>query len=133
MTAHDRQGLRAMVREVIREALAEGPRAPGAAEPVRIADDADLAAFVRRLASLMGDPATAARVASGAHRFILAAGPSPGVGRPADSEPRGGLVNEKVVAALPDGTTLRLSPTAVVTPLARDRARARRITLQRMR
>ncbi|MCB6179314.1 hypothetical protein LHP98_14410 [Rhodobacter sp. Har01] len=43
------------------------------------------------------------------------------------------VVTEKTIAALPEGSTLRLAPEAVVTPLARDRARARRITLERTR
>ena len=43
------------------------------------------------------------------------------------------IVTEKTIAALPEGSTLRLAPEAVITPLARDRARARRITLERTR
>jgi hypothetical protein len=44
-------------------------------------------------------------------------------------EVRSGLVSEKVVAALPQGATLRLGPAAVVTPLARDRG----VKLERIR
>jgi hypothetical protein len=43
------------------------------------------------------------------------------------------VVTEKTIATLPEGSTLRLAPEAVITPLARDRARARRITLERTR
>jgi hypothetical protein len=49
------------------------------------------------------------------------------------TKPRTGLVNEKAIAAMPEGATIRLAPGAVVTPLARDRARARRIKLERIR
>jgi hypothetical protein len=84
MTHPDRETLRAMVRDAVREALAE-------LKPAR---------------------AVAATPAGDVHA---------------------GLVNEKTVAALPDGATLRLGPGAVVTPLARDRARARRIKLERIR
>ena len=60
-----------------------------------------------------------------------------GAARPAapraDGAPLAGLVTEKAVAALPEGATLRLAVDAVVTPLARDRARARRIRLERIR
>jgi hypothetical protein len=49
------------------------------------------------------------------------------------AEAHTGLVNEKTIATLPEGATLRLAPTAVITPLARDRARARRIKLERIR
>jgi hypothetical protein len=43
------------------------------------------------------------------------------------------VVTERAIAALPEGSVLRLAPEAVITPLARDRARARRITLERTR
>jgi hypothetical protein len=53
---------------------------------------------------------------------------------PSDSDTsRLRVVTEAAVAGLPEGSTLRLAPDAVVTPLARDRARARRITLERIR
>lgn len=133
MGGEAREGLRAMVREAIREALAETRRGAGAAvgaavEPVRIASDADLDAFVRRVARLMRDPAAAARIEAGTLRFTLAAGAAP-----AGEAPVGGLVNERAIERLPEGATLRLARTAVVTPLARDRARARGIKLERSR
>ena len=84
MTVPDRETLRAMVRDAVREALAE----------------------------LKPSRAAAAAPAGDAHA---------------------GLVNEKTVAALSAGATLRLAPGAVVTPLARDRARARGIKLERIR
>jgi hypothetical protein len=123
----DREALRAMVRDVIREALAETRRpAGGAVERVRIASDADLEAFVRRVAGLMRDPEAAARIEAGTLRFTLAAGP-------AAEGALAGLVSERAIEAQPEGATLRLAAGAVVTPLARDRARARRIKLERTR
>ena len=63
MGGHDRESLRTMVREAIREALAETRAADGkapapasGAEAVRLASDADLDAFVRRLMRLARDP-----------------------------------------------------------------------------
>jgi hypothetical protein len=136
MNAEERDGLRAMVREVIREALAAragtgATPATGAdiVEPVRIASDADLDAFVRRLVRLMRDPAGAARIDAGAHRFTLERGAAVS----AVTAPCSGLVNEKAVDALQEGAVLRLAPDAVVTPLARDRARQRRIKFERVR
>lgn len=127
----DREALRAMVRDVIREALAEARRpvaGGGAVERVRIASDADLDAFVRRIAGLMRDPEAAARIEAGALRFTLAAGTA------AEAEGAlAGLVSERAIEAQPEGATLRLAAGAVVTPLARDRARARRIKLERTR
>jgi hypothetical protein len=86
MTMPDRETLRAMVRDAVREALAE-------LKPARAA-------------------AAAPQHAGGTHA---------------------GLVTEKTVAALPEGAVLRLASGAVVTPLARDRARARGIKLERVR
>jgi hypothetical protein len=140
MVPQERDGMRALVREVIREALADARKGAGsgnaapaiAVEPVRIASDADLAVLVRRIADLMRDPATAARIEAGTLRFRLAGPP-----QAADAVPAGvlqsGLVNERAIDALPEGATLRLAMTAVVTPLARDRARQRRISLERAR
>jgi hypothetical protein len=147
MSPDEREGLRAMVREAIREALAERrgvPSPPGAAsggeppasarsivvEPVRLASDADLAVFVRRLAGLLRDPAAAARIEDGSHRFTFA---GTGHDRGSTVAQRDGLVTERAVDALPEGAVLRLAPGAVVTPLAKDRARQRRIKLERGR
>lgn len=136
MSPAEREGLRAMVRDAIREALAaRGGAAAGAGaatvEPVRIASDVDLADFVKRLAALLRDPAEAARIEAGSHRFTLGGtGPAESFGATA---PLAGLVNERAVEAAPEGALLRLAPDAVVTPLARDRARQRRIKLERVR
>jgi hypothetical protein len=134
----ERDDLRALVRDVIREALAEKKRTgglpvpPAMVERVRISSDDDLKAFVRRIVGLMRDPATAERIEQGSLRFSLA-GSSGAVGTPAVSAGRSGLVNERTVDGLEEGTILRLAAGAVVTPLARDRARQRGITLERVR
>jgi hypothetical protein len=130
----EREALRALVRDVIREALAETRRtgAP-AAEPVRIASDADLDAFVRRIAGLLREPETAARIEAGAIRFTLAAGPAAAAPATPAATAQSGLVNERAIDQLAEGTTLRLDRGAVVTPLARDRARQRRIRIERAR
>lgn len=140
MVPQEREDMRALVREVIREALADARKGSGsgnaapavAVEPVRIANDADLEALVRRIADLMRDPATASRIETGSLRFRLAGPPQAVDGVPADKL-QSGLVNERTIDALPEGATLRLATTAVVTPLARDRARQRRISLERAR
>ncbi len=136
--------LRSMVREILREALAQ--RRPGggqataaagaapAAEPVRIASDDDLAAFVRRLAALMDDPAAAAAVRAGRHRFTLAGGP-PAPARPATVAGPAvavleGAVTEAKVSRLKNVAAVRLAPGAVLTPLARDRLRALGIAIE---
>lgn len=155
--------LRAMVREVLREALAARKRGAGSAttsgptlsaaptassngatapavEPVAITTDADLAAFVRRLTALLDDPATGAAVRSGRHRFMLAAGnrtaPAPSI-VPAPAAPAAvvlsGTVTEAKIAANAKAGTIVLAPGAVVTPLARDKARALGLKLEARR
>ena len=138
MKPEERAGLRALIRDVIREALAEGKRggiapvAPVAVERVRISSDSDLEAFVRRVAALMRDPASAERIEQGKLRFSLTG--SSGVGEAAEaSATNSGLISERTIDGLTAGATLRLTKGAVVTPLARDRARQRRIKLERVR
>jgi hypothetical protein len=155
--------LRAMVRDVLREALAarkgvtaaaaNGNRAPApmasaitvsngtaapAVEPVAIASDVDLAAFVRRLTALLDDPATGAAIRAGRHRFSLvggrvaAAAASPVAPAPA-AVVLSGTVTEAKIAANAKAGTIVLAPGAVVTPLARDKARALGLKLEARR
>jgi hypothetical protein len=161
--------LRAMVREVLREAVASrkvvapggasagpalnGVRGPGAAvsalppangaaapavEPVAITSDADLVAFVRRLTALLDDPATGAAVRAGRHRFTLIGGrAAPSAPTPAPAAPAAvvlsGAVTEAKIAANAKAGTIVLAPGAVVTPLARDKARALGLKLEARR
>lgn len=132
----DREQLRTLVRDVVREALAEVRRpvaAPATVESARIASDADLDAFVRRIVALARDPAAAARIEAGSLRFTLAGGAAGAGAAAGTGAPLGGLVGERAIEAQPEGATLRLAADAVVTPLARDRARQRRIKLERTR
>ncbi len=155
--------LRAMVRDVLREALASrkgGPvaapngsaaaiqkapvphAAPGAAtpavEPVAITSDADLASFVRRLTALLDDPATGLAIRAGRHRFSLIGGraapsaPTAAPVAPAAVVLSGTVTEAKIVANAKAGTIV-LAPGAVVTPLARDKARALGLKLEARR
>lgn len=156
--------LRAMVRDVLREALASrkgapviaatngsaasGPTASAAqsasgaaapaAEPVAITSNADLAAFVRRLTVLLDDPATGAAIRAGRHRFSLIGGraaPSAPTAAPAASAAvvLSGTVTEAKIVANAKASTIVLAPGAVVTPLARDKARALGLKLEARR
>ena len=133
--------LRAMVRELLREVLA-GRAKPGAvaealpvAEPVRITTDQDLAAFVRLLIQRLDDPAAGAAIRSGRHRFTLAvtAGPASTQAAATASGPAvlSGTVTEARVERNSRAGTLILAPGAVMTPLARDRARALGLKIER--
>ena len=156
--------LRAMVRDVLREALAarkgapvvaapngsaasiqKAPAmhsAPGAAtpavEPVAITSDADLASFVRRLTALLDDPSTGAAIRAGRHRFSLIGGratpsaPTAASVAPAAVVLSGTVTEAKIVAHAKAGTIV-LAQGAVVTPLARDKAKALGLKLEARR
>jgi hypothetical protein len=138
------------VRTIIREVLAEelqrfrsgrdtgGPKTDVREERVSIASDADLAVFVARLLELTKDAQARRDIEEKRHVFRLAPGataerassPAASVARSARIE--SGMVSERQIDALPPGTTQVVIGRSVrLTPLARDRARARGIILER--
>jgi hypothetical protein len=144
--------LRAAVRAVLREVLPDGivadadagptgPGPSGAGEPVVLSTDADLTTFVRRVAALCEDPAQRAALQQGHHGFRLAAGHRESAllpGRNADpgrlTRVDRGAVTERVVQrAAADGARLVLGPGAVLTPLARDKARSLGVEIEKER
>lgn len=153
-----REAVRAVLRDVLPEALttpATGPAAPMRAETVALRTQADLDALVRRVAGLCEDPARRAALREGRSGFRLA-GPAPagvgaGVGAGASAlagagrggsdrgSDRGGVtrvergaVTERAVkAAATDGHRMVLGPHAVLTPLARDRARVLGVQIEK--
>jgi hypothetical protein len=135
----DADALRRMVREVLREVLPHDAvtPAPVAAAPevrrVAVRDDRDLADLVTQVLNLAQDPDRAADLRAGRIRFALAtddasAGP---VSAAAIEVERGALTERLVQRAAREGRALQLGPRAVVTPLARDRARALGVTIHR--
>jgi hypothetical protein len=162
----DREDVRELLRELLKETLANGdgheatvppppvaavlrpstwarPPAPGEvigdgdrpatapAEPVTISSDADLDAFVRALAARFEDPHQRAAARDGRLRFTLGRGTasSSGVVRVEH-----GAVTERTIKKAADaGARLVLGPGAVLTPLARDKARALGIEIERER
>ena len=116
--------LRGMVRDVLREVMAG--RAAAGVESVRISSDADLAAFVARLAQ----PATLEAVRAGKLRFTLQQGAAPQVlaGNALD-----GVITEQKIDKFAGQGTLLLAPGAVLTPLARDKARRLGLKIERRR
>jgi hypothetical protein len=145
----------ALVREVLRDVLAEllpelvareagtaFPPPPVAAvhrpsgwhgaEAVSISSDAELDAFVRRLAALCENPRDRTAIRSGELRFTLRGS--------ASADPRGetvhriekGAVSERVVReAAATGSRLVLGPKAVLTPMGRDVARSLGVTIEK--
>ncbi|GIH61364.1 hypothetical protein [Microbispora siamensis] len=129
-------------------ATAETPGAAPAAEPVVIGGDDDLNAFALRVLDLAADPARAAALRSGRLRFRLAA-PAPAAppAQPAQAaqgavrqetvrqevvrHEKGAVTERHVAAAAAAGARLVLGRRAVLTPLARERARACGLAVER--
>jgi hypothetical protein len=119
-------------------------------QPVRLATDEDLHEFVLQIVRLADNPKRRRDLLAGRFRFTLASagiGPAPvgasGNGRsslvPAghgggDHRIERGAVTERAVqAAASAGVRLVLGPRAVLTPLARDRARALGVPIEKER
>jgi hypothetical protein len=139
----DGNELRALIRDVIATEIAavkrehvQGDKVP-AEHRVRVASDADLAAFAKQVLSLAADPAIRGAIASGSYRFKLenapaGSAPTPAVGAAARIEK--GVVTETALAKLPKGTRrLQIGAGVSVTPLARDKASSLGITIERMK
>ncbi len=105
------------------EVIGDGSAAP--AEVVRLDDDADLAAFVRTVLD-HGDAIRAGRL-----RFTLGRGPAASSG--AMRVERGAVTERTIKQAAEAGGRLVLGPKAVLTPLAREKARALGIDIERER
>jgi hypothetical protein len=130
------EALRRMVREVLREVL---PREPVAPPPddyvrrVRVRDDRDLADLVTQVLNLAEDPGRAADLRAGRLRFALLTdddAAAPASAQPIDVE-RGAVTERLIQRAAREERPLRIGHRAVVTPLARDRARALGVDIER--
>ena len=127
MTPETSQELRAMVREVLRDVMAlRGTSQGGSVEAVRISNDAELAQFVSRLL----DPAIQERVRTGKLRFTLG---SAIAHSPAPTSSLTGVITEQKIDQYKGAGRLVLEPGAVLTPLARDRARKLGLSIERKR
>jgi hypothetical protein len=120
-----------------------GPAQPGLAylvsedaqsvETVSLRTDADLGAFVRRLLHLFENPKHRDELRSGRLRFRLAPAALPGSAQPAHRVEKGAVTEAMVAEAAKAGARLVLGRRAVLTPLARDRARAAGVEIERER
>ncbi len=151
----DPESLRALIRDVLTDLLpaaarpasvagdSPGPAQPGlahtvreqvdAAETVSLRTDADLDEFVRRLLRMFENPRHREALRTGRLRFRLAAGSAPGSPRPAHRVDKGAVTEAVVREAARTGARLVLGRRAVLTPLARDRARAAGVETERER
>lgn len=151
--------IRTLIRDVLSEEIGKArreglmPQAGAAPKPkvreeiVTVRSDHDLAQFVRRLAELLKDGRSREEIESGRWVFRLgtAAGASaqamlqqsgapasPAAPAPSTSRIERGIVTERQIEALPDGTTnLVLGKSCRLTPLAKDRLRLRGIEIER--
>ena len=102
----------------------------GRVEQVSLRDDAALDAFVRVVLS------RADEIRAGMLRFTLGGG-QPAAGAPAPAGvvrvDRGALTERIVKQAADAGARLVLAPRAVITPLAREKARALGVEIERER
>jgi hypothetical protein len=160
MTAEglDADTLRALVRDVLREVLptpgAPAPSAVGAPPPaappqvgavytvrdgveavetVSLRTDQELAAFVSRILHLFENPKHRDDLRAGRLRFRLAASGPAGSARPAHRIEKGAVTEAAVRDAARAGARLVLGRRAVLTPLARDRARAAGVEIEKER
>ncbi|MUL82694.1 MULTISPECIES: hypothetical protein [unclassified Mycolicibacterium] len=111
-----------------------GPRAVDGkhrAETVQLANDRDLDNFVRKLLRLFESPKTRADLKAGRLSFRLA-GKASAAGPGAIHRIETGAVTERHIADLAGGT-LVLGRKAVLTPLAREKARTLGITIEKER
>ena len=155
----DGDALRALVREVLSDLLPAGTASdlaagdpvagrPGlgqvglahsvreqveAVETVSLRNDADLDAFVKRLLRLFENPKQRDALRAGRLRFRLAAAAGPGSVQPAHRVDKGAVTEAMVNQAARAGARLVLGRRAVLTPLARDRARAAGVEIERER
>lgn len=122
-TSHE---LRGLVREVLKEAMANRVAPKQGTETIRIGSDAELQAFVNRLSI----PGIIESVRAGKLRFTLGqTAPAP----TSSGDILEGVISEQKISALAAHRTLILGPTAVLTPLARDRARKLGLKIERRR
>jgi hypothetical protein len=120
------QELRGLVREVLKEAMANRAAPKHGTDVVRIDSDAELQAFIARLSS----PGVIETVRAGKLRFTLAPTVHPSA---AASDALEGVISEQKISSLAAKGALVLGSTAVLTPLARDRARKLGLKIERRR
>jgi hypothetical protein len=93
-------------------------------EVVSIRTDAELGSFVMHLLHLFENPKHRDALRAGRLRFRLAAPAAGGAAQPSHRIEKGAVTEAMVAASARAGARLVLGRRAVLTPLARDRARA---------
>ena len=104
-----------------------------AVETVSVRTDQELAAFVTRLLHLFENPKHRDDLRAGRLRFRLAEAGVAGSARPAHRIEKGAVTEAAVRDAARAGARLVLGRRAVLTPLARDRARSAGVEIEKER
>lgn len=142
------EDLRSLIRDVLSEELARlrpeaAPVAPRVTEEVvAIRSSADLNAFAQKLLGMAQDGRVRADILEERHRFRLShdgAAPvmahqpmAPAANVPPTAQFSSGMVSERDITALPDGTrSIRAAKPVRFTPLAHDELRRRGIKVER--
>ena len=120
------------------DAAPQAPHPPGSAEveDVDLRTDADLEAFVRSLVRRLENPRDRMAIRSGRLRFRLRTGPAAepaAAAGPVMRVERGAVTERTVREAADAGARLVLAPRAVLTPMARDRARSLGVEIEKER
>ena len=147
-TGYSSEDLRAAVRAVLGDVLGESAQGgtlraldDSSVRSVALRTDGDLDAFVRDIATRCEDPVERAALRDGRRRFRLApaeAGESSDGQRPPAAAAvvrveRGAVTERTVGRAAAEQARLVLGPRAVLTPLARDKARTLGVEIERER
>ena len=111
---------------------APAPLPQAGTELVALSSDEDLDRFVRSLLARFENPQDREAIRAGRLRFTLRRGGGAGEAGIVRVE-RGAVTERTVEAAAKAGARLVLGPRAVLTPLARDKARAKGIEIERER
>jgi len=100
---------------------------------VRIETDAELRDFALRVLRIADNPKLRRDLIAGRIRFRLADQPAGVPSQPAHRIEKGAVTERAVAAAAKAGARLVLGPRAVLTPLARDKARALGVPIEKER
>jgi hypothetical protein len=100
---------------------------------VRIATDDDLRDFALRVLKIADNPRLRRDLIGGRIRFRLAEQPAGAASRPAHRVDKGAVTERAVAAAAKAGARLVLGPRAMLTPLARDKARTLGVPIEKER
>ncbi len=136
--------VRSLIREVLAEELARVarehmPSSSPTKETVTIKTNEDLQALVRHIAELSRDKSMREKIAAGDYVFVLdkqtdiSAAATPASSSSDVVQITKGFLSERAIEALPANTrVVQLGQAVRFTPLARDRLRQRKITVERI-